>query len=140
METSPLRASEEQWVQAQVEIAVELARAYTGDAEDPPSLERLDATWIAWHQDANPSKIDANTVVNALGICLGSHLIRSLGLHWAIVTDQYGTDLAVYGEENDVTFFPANMVGKRIAENEPIFTRLHRFAMTSVQELRAKRN
>ena len=138
MQTSPITAAEEQWIAAQTAIATELVRAYTGDSEYPPSLRRLDATWLAWHADGNPSKTDPNTVVNALGTTLGAHLIPALGLHWAIVTDQYGTDLAVYGEQNNVTFFPVNMVAKRIAEAEPIFTRLHTFAVTSVTELRAK--
>jgi Domain of unknown function (DUF3806) len=138
METSPLTPAEDEWVSTQLAIAAELARAYTGETEDPPNLERLDETWMAWQNDTDPEKTGPNTVVNALGVALGAHIIPALGLRWTIVTDAYGTDLAVYGEQNNVTFFPANMVSKRLAENEPIFTRLHRFAVTSVTELRAR--
>src|SRR5690349_21754154 len=97
MERSPLSPSEQSWVATNLEIAAELARAYTGDTEAPPALQRLDATWMGWQEDPDQAKTDANTVVNALGIALGSHLIDALGLGWMVITDQYGTELAVYG-------------------------------------------
>jgi hypothetical protein len=130
--------AESEWVSAQLAIAVELARAYTGDSEDPPSLSRLDTTWLAWQRDSSRSRPDPNAVVNGLGIAFGKHLAASLDLEWAIVTDEFGTDLALYGEPGAVTFFPANMIAKRLKEKDPIFTQLHRAAVGSVTQLRSK--
>ena len=138
MQTAPLTSGESEWVAAQLATAAALARAYTGDSEDPPSLARLDATWLAWQRDLSASRPDPNAVVNGLGIAFGKHLATALGLEWAIVTDEFGTDLAVFGEPGAVTFFPANMIAKRVKETEPIFTQLHRAAVGGVTELRSK--
>ena len=139
MKTASLTASETEWVGQQLTTATLLARAYIGDSEDLPRLDQLDATWLAWQDDVSPTRPDANIVVNALGIAFGKHLATTLGLNWAIVTDDYGTDLAVFGQPNDVTFFPANMISKRLELREPIFTQLHAAAEGSVRELRSKR-
>jgi uncharacterized protein DUF3806 len=139
LKTSPLKAGETQWMENQLAIAVAIAESYTGGSEPLPTLERLDATWIAWRGDSSANRVDPNTVVNGLGIAFGRHLIESLGLDWVIATDEYGTDLAVYGEPNAVTFFPANMIAKRLDEPPgPIFTQLHRAATDGVRQLRAK--
>jgi hypothetical protein len=71
-------------------------------------------------------------------VLFGKHLAASLDLEWAIVTDEFGTDLALYGEPGAVTFFPANMIAKRLEEPEPIFIQLHRAAVGSVTQLRSK--
>lgn len=139
MKTAPLTPAETQWVANQVAIAVAIAESYTGGSEPLPSLARLDATWIAWRGDSSANRLDANTVVNGLGIAFGKHLIESFGLDWVIATDEYGTDVAVFGEPHAVTFFPANMIAKRLDEPPgPIFTLLHRAATDSVTQLRAK--
>jgi uncharacterized protein DUF3806 len=140
LKTAPLTPAETQWVANQLAIAVAIAESYTGGSEPLPALERLDATWIAWRGDSSANRPDPNTVVNGLGIAFGKHLIDSLGLDWVIATDEYGTDLAVFGEPNAVTFFPANMIAKRLDEPAgPIFTQLHRAATESVRQLRGKR-
>jgi hypothetical protein len=138
VQISRLSPAESEWVQAQLATAVALARAYTGGSEDPPSLARLDSTWLAWRHDSSPSRPDPNSIVNGLGIAFGKHLAAALGLDWAIVTDDYGTDLAVFGEPGAVTFFPANMIAKRLEEEGPIFTQLHSAAVGSVTQLRSK--
>jgi hypothetical protein len=125
-------------VAAQLETAVVLARAYTGGSEDPPSLARLDMTWLAWQRDSSASRLDPNALVNTLGIAFGKHLATALTLDWAIVTDDYGTDLAVFGEPGAVTFFPANMIAKRLQEQGPIFSQLHQAAVGSVTRLRSQ--
>ena len=138
MQTSPPSDADKQWIETQIQIAVELARTYTGDSEDPPSLDRLDATWLAWHADPDPSRIDPNTVANDLGVTFGTHLKAALGLDWAIITDEYGTDLGLFGEPLEVTFFPANMAAKRLQENAPIFSQLQAWAVGRVNELRSR--
>lgn len=138
VERSALTPAESDWISAQLSIAAALARAYTGDSEEPPSLDRLDSTWLAWQRDQSPSKPDANSVVNGLGIAFGKHLAAALQLDWSIVTDEYGTDLAVFGEPGAVTFFPASMIAKRLHELDPIFTQLYRAAVGSVHQLKSK--
>jgi hypothetical protein len=138
VQTSPLTAAESEWIATQLATAAALARAYTGESEDPPSLDRLDATWRAWRHDSSSSRPDSNAVVNSLGIAFGNHLAAALTLDWAIVTDEFGTDLAVFGEPGAVTFFPANMIAKRLDEDGPIFRQLHGAAVGSVVQLRSK--
>lgn len=46
-----------------------------------------------------------------------------IGLSWVVATDEYGTELAVYGLPNrgDVLVYPANFVGKRWERREVNF-------------------
>ena len=138
MQKAPLTSAESERVASQLAAAVVLARAYTGDSEELPSLARLDTTWLAWQGDRSKSRPDANAVVNSLGIAFGKHVATSLMLDWFIVTDEFGTDLAIFGEPGAVTFFPANMIAKRLKEKSPIFTQLHRAAVESVKQLRSQ--
>jgi hypothetical protein len=138
VQVSPLSAAESEWLATQLATAVALARAYSGDSEDLPTLARLDTTWLAWQSDSSASCPEPNVVVSGLGIAFGKHLATALTLEWAIVTDDFGTDLALFGEPGAVTFFPANMIAKRLEERAPIFTQLHRAAVESVKQLRSR--
>lgn len=110
------------WRDQQVAAARLIADHYTGDSEDLPSLERLDASVAAWQADGE-TRIDVNTLVNAVGIAFGAHLAAATGLEWRIAEDDDGTDLALYGRRGDVLIFPANAVAKRIAAGDRAFVK-----------------
>ncbi len=81
------------------------------ETETLPTPEALDTAWSAWlpHWERH----DPNHIINAVGMVIGEHLIAELGLQWVLATDEYGTELAVHGEPNNVLVFPANLVGMR---------------------------
>ena len=74
--------------------------------------------------DAASAETEAiNAVINQVGIAFGQSLVDGLGLNWVIATDEYGTDMAVYGLPNqgDVLVYPANFVAKRWERRETNF-------------------
>ncbi|HVF05396.1 MAG TPA: DUF3806 domain-containing protein [Frankiaceae bacterium] len=119
---APLTPAENTWRDQQLLVARAVAERYTGASEDPPSLERLDATVAAWLAD-DDTRVDVNTLVNAVGIAFGWHLAGAAGLGWVIATDEHGTDLALHRAAGDVLVFPANVVAKRVVAGETGFVR-----------------
>ena len=129
-ELSPLSEAEIQWRDKQFKAAQIIARRYTGDCEDLPSLAMLDEVVEGWLDD-NESRIEVNVLINAIGIAFGQHLANSSALTWVIATDTRGSDLALYRENSEVLIYPANAVAKRIVAEERRFVESLHSAMTS---------
>jgi hypothetical protein len=108
----PLGDGERKWIEAHLRIARSFVAEYAQvETETLPTPEALDGAWSAWL--AQWERHDPNHIINAVGMAIGEHLIAELGLAWVLATDEYGTELAVHGEPNNVLIFPANLVGKR---------------------------
>jgi hypothetical protein len=127
--------AEQKWIAANLRVSRSFANAYAGHqvADGVPPVEILDRAWTAWlgQWDAQPegSREDPNPIVNAVGIAFGQHLVNALGLEWAVVTDQYGTEMAVHGNPGNIVVFPANLVAKRFESRTtgfivPLFLRM----------------
>jgi Domain of unknown function (DUF3806) len=116
-----LNDSERAWVEAQLVGVVDLARSVTGDSEAVPALTRLDEMLRSWRARAESADPDINTLVSALGVTFGHHLLRRLGLRWVIAHDEQGTDLALSGQPGDILLYPANLVAKRVVAGEDEF-------------------
>jgi len=120
-----LNPSEVTWVGQMQEAGRLLHEAYIGKLETLPDVQALDALWIKWQSDRDPGRPDPNTVVNALGLCFGQQLVDRLGFRWAVITDQYGTEMGCLAQPGDVTVFPANMTAKRLDKGaRPFFSEL----------------
>lgn len=111
--------AERAWIQANLQVSRSFATSYSGArvAERVPPLELLDHAWTQWlgEWEARPpaERDDPNPVINGVGIAFGQHLVDALGLEWGVVTDEYGTELAVHGEPANIIVFPANLIAKR---------------------------
>ncbi|MFT3697487.1 MAG: DUF3806 domain-containing protein [Kofleriaceae bacterium] len=103
--------SELAWIANNVARATEMARKYGG----------LDDVWTSFSGALRASGDDPNTVINMVGIAIGQQLVDALGLSWVIATDEYGTELAVYREANNVLVYPCNLVAKRWQSGETNF-------------------
>lgn len=114
---SALTTDEVTWRDQQLQLGSFLVDHYIGETESPPTIEQLDRCVTAWAVDGQ-SRINVNTLVNGVGISFGEQLARAAQLEWVIATDAHGSDLALHGEPGDILIFPANAVGKRIAERE----------------------
>ena len=124
--------SELTWLTQMRETGRLLYEHYLGPSNDLPDLEGLDKTWVAWQLDKSADRVDANTVVNALGLSFGQHLVDRLGFRWAVITDKYGTELGCIAQPGDVTVFPANLTSKRL-DNGP-----HPFFVAVFSQMEAK--
>lgn len=73
-------------------------------------LDRALTTWVARHGD------DHDAIVERYAIGIGEHLARRTDLAWSVVTDVFGTDLAVAA--GDFVVVPHNLVAVRWMRRE----------------------
>lgn len=111
----PLTPAERTWLQSNLAWLAEQGVDVGGAASLGNCYDRL---WAAWAAQPDDARDDPNVLINAVGVGLGEHLRRSLGLAWMTVTDEYGTDLALFGDAGKVTLFPPNAVAKRWADGQ----------------------
>ena len=107
------------WVREHVEATADFAAQF--GLPERPSVDELDALWAAWLPNGAPE--NANAVVHMIGFSFGQHLVDDFGLRWVVISDEQGTEMAVYREEGDVTLFPANLVAKRWETRDTEFLR-----------------
>lgn len=105
--------------QAWLDELLAALRAQGVDPSDADALGRhYDAAYAAWSAGED---VDANAAVNRIGAGLGAFWVGRLPLRWAVVTDQWGTEMAVHGQPGDIVLTPMSMVGKRWSEGETGF-------------------
>jgi hypothetical protein len=137
MKVQDLNSSELTWLGQMREVGRLMHGAYVGGLDSPPDVKALDATWVKWHSDKSADRPDANTVVNALGLCFGQQLVDRLGFRWAVVTDEHGTELGCIVQPGDITVFPANAAAKRLEKGaHPFFADLFAQIESRVRALR----
>jgi len=123
-EFSELTDAEEQWKEAQLLAAQEIIGCLCpADAWNPIRLETLDRAWSLWVADNEKDNRKVNEHINAFGIAFGQLLVDSGVFCWAIVSDDYGTDLGIRAlpDKGDVSVVPANVVAKRWERKETDF-------------------
>ena len=119
-----LTAGEHEWIVQQIAIAHEFVqRTLNKDSEELPSPEDLDQAFNAWLHSSLQDPSDPNSVINCVGVAFGQHLVNSTPLEWVIASDEYGTELALYGlpGQGDILVYPQNFVAKRYDTNVGIF-------------------
>jgi hypothetical protein len=109
MTITELNEGELQWIAS----LIEELRA-EGIALDASAIseyaERRRAEWATSPDLAG----DPNVDINRVGAAVGEILVRGSGLAWVVVDDEYGTELGVLGQPNDILLFPMNAVAKRL--------------------------
>jgi hypothetical protein len=87
------------------------------DIEDLASLSQgLDAAYEQWSTHRND---DHSEIVERYAVGIGEHLSRTTDLRWALVTDQFGTDLGlVEGPQAAFMVVPSNLVAARWMRGE----------------------
>lgn len=73
----------------------------------------LDAAFRAWKEDSREEKPSVADVVNGFGSLFGTLMVVELGLRWLIVTDDFGTSLALVRPPSTWETFPIDFVAKR---------------------------
>jgi Domain of unknown function (DUF3806) len=119
-----LNDAELDWVDQNLQSASAFVRSYVGDdaAIDPESLDAAFERWLqAWLGQPESERDDPNPYINVFGIAFGQRLVDDLGFEWKVVTDAYGTEMAVLGQPGDQLVFPPNLVAKRFVARETRF-------------------
>jgi hypothetical protein len=114
----PPNDAEAEWVRTNVMGVREAA----GGEASPAQIDELYAGWFEeWTAKPEEDREDPNPMINAFGLAFGQVLVDELGLDWAVVTDKYGTEIAVHGQPGDLLVFPPNLVAKRFERGETHF-------------------
>jgi len=137
--TSPLTADEKTWIEDQSRAAIQFVASFSpSDSNEQLTLNALDRAFSNWLA-SNPAPETINGVIDIVGIAFGESLVRQCEFDWAIVSDEWGCDLAILAlpAQGDVTVFPRNFVAKRWESGEANFLeRAFADIRASVQSIR----
>jgi hypothetical protein len=111
----PVDALELARIQALDDAAPNFLAAFKPGAQ--PSLKSYDEAFAAWQRDPG-LRFTEDAVVGHLGACLGNRLAADFDMEWVVVSDEYGTDLAVRSRRYDLLSFPFSSVAKRIENRQ----------------------
>jgi hypothetical protein len=121
-EIMDLNQAEHEWVAnslAQVKGLVE--SAIGKDATDWLRPALLDKAYKVWNAGHRRGEEDPNSWINAFGIAFGKWLSQELDLEWKLVSDELGTELAIFGMPGKILLFPPNLVAKRYVDGQTEF-------------------
>jgi hypothetical protein len=112
-----LTDAEQRWVAKCVRAAMDWA----GTGDELPSLAALDA--LAVRRMAEPES--ATVAIDVLGCAIGEHIRRAIPqLEWKVVTDDYGTAIALYRARGHLIVVPQSSVSKRWDAGRPFVVAL----------------
>jgi hypothetical protein len=106
--------------QARISGAVAELEAAGVDVDDLASVSAgLDAAFVAWESTPEPGREPHDRIVERFALGIGEHLHRHTDLRWQVVTDAFGTDLAVAdGFRGGFVVVPMNLVAVRWLRRE----------------------
>lgn len=89
------------------------------DIDDLASLgAAFDAALTGWLDARKRHRESHDAIVERFAIGIGEHLARHTDLAWSLVTDAFGTDLAVAGGRDEFVVVPSNLVAVRWLNGE----------------------
>jgi len=105
---------------SRISAAVEALAAEGVDVDDLGSLGAgLDAAYEEWVSAPEDARPDHAAVVERYALGIGEHLDRHTDLDWQVVTDVFGTDLALTeGFKGTFVVVPHNLVAGRWMRGE----------------------
>ena len=105
---------------ARIDAALEALAAEGVDVDDLDSLGAgLDAAYRRWESAPEDSRPDHAAIVERYALGIGEHLNRHTDLDWQVVTDVFGTDLALTeGFKGTFVVVPHNLVAGRWMRGE----------------------
>lgn len=105
---------------ARITAAREQLAAAGVDIDDLESLSAgLDREYAVWSSAPEGGRTDHAAVVERYAVGIGEHLDRHTDLDWQVVTDVFGTDLAVTeGFKGSFVVVPHNLVAGRWMRGE----------------------
>lgn len=115
-----LQVKDREWISKKASEGRKICQHYGFTSEIniiPTSLDKVFQAW--WNDEAN-NRVAENEIVNCLGCLFGELLCKEFNSEWKIITDSFGTDLAVQVVTQDRTWdtFPLAFVAKRVKSSE----------------------
>tara|TARA_R110000764_G_scaffold61741_2_gene131531 strand:- start:23821 stop:24282 length:462 start_codon:yes stop_codon:yes gene_type:complete len=107
-----------EWLSQSEKYGYDVLDWYIKSKEVTP--ENLDKAFNIWKIDKTEDRAPDNIVAQGLGVLFGNYVIKHKQARWVIVTDSFGTDIALLSP-NEAEAYPVSSVWKRIdPENEDI--------------------
>jgi hypothetical protein len=88
----------------------------TGD-----TLQDLDLAFSVWLHSEIRTKFTDSDVVRIVGSSIGRKAVDTLGVRWARITDEHGSEIGLVAEEPDVYSYPFSSVRYRIEDRKTNF-------------------
>ncbi len=117
-----LSETEQRWIVTCCKAAMDWA-----GTDDLPSLEQLDD--LAERRMAEPE--NAAIAIDVIAVAVGEHIRRGSKLTWKVVTDDYGTAIALYRSVGHIVVVPQSIVAKRWPDGQ-------RFVVSLVTQMLAE--
>lgn len=121
-----LNATDLAWLAQANDVGLKVLASYVRTSEVTP--KNLDTAFANWKGDGTSQRAPAKDVAQGLGVLFGNLVVRRKKAEWAVVTDSYGTEIAVRSAAGG-ELFPVNTVWKRVDPKnldmkffEPIWT------------------
>lgn len=115
-----LQPKDQDWIGKRAAEGREICKHYGVAPASQVSPATLDVVFQTWWNDRGDDRVSDEGIVNCLG-CLFGELIRvKFSSEWKIVTDDFGTDLALQVVTPNHTWeiTPLAFVAKRVQSNE----------------------
>jgi|SRR5690606_38981797 len=113
-----LASKDIEWLSQSEKYGYDVLDWYIKSKEVTP--ENLDKAFNNWKLDKSDDRAPDNIIAHGLGVLFGNYVIEHRQARWVIVTDNFGTDLALLSP-NGAEAYPISSVWKRIdPENEDI--------------------
>lgn len=87
----------------------------------PDLLENLDLTFAAWLESNDPAKEKSDDIIKIIGAAYGQYCIEHLGVRWAVIKDEFGTDIALVRENPTTRSFPFSSIQYRVEDKKTNF-------------------
>jgi hypothetical protein len=108
-----IRLKDRAWIEQNASRGMEICESY-GITQKEPSPADLDRVFKAWKEDQRSDKVNDTDIINGLGCLFGELMCDEFGLQWKIVTDDFGTALALRHLKSSWETYPQDFVAKRV--------------------------
>ncbi|WP_431274675.1 DUF3806 domain-containing protein [Variovorax ureilyticus] len=107
----PPNAAEVAWLANASDVGLRVLAFYANTSEVTP--RNLDAAFTSWKSDRSSRRAPDQVVAEGLGTVFGNLVVKHKQADWAVVTDSFGTELAVRSSTGK-ELYPISSVWKRI--------------------------
>lgn len=127
------------WISQQLVVALNLASHYSTGAAAIPTLHQMDAILLAWLNDSSSERIQAVSLIDALGVAFGQYLSTAHGLEWATMGREDANVLLLAGDPGGIRIVPAQAVSDHLEAGEfPFFVKAAQAVADEVESRRRR--
>lgn len=109
-----LGSQDKAWIDANITRGLQLCEPYVAAPDQTLLPGILDQAFSQLKANAQADEDAKKEIINALGCLFGVLMSREFGLQWRIVSDDFGTSLALVHSASTWETYPLDFVAKRV--------------------------